>query len=133
MFHDYEPPKSRVPERCWHGVIFDFIKKLQVNANEPEVLGDGTQSKSYLHETEQQTNVLTIARIVAQAMGPQKVAIRTTAGAGGRAWPGDVRIMQLNIGKMKQHGWEPKLTSDEAVRRASEELVRELEPRINNQ
>ena len=148
-----------VGSRSGHGVIFDFIKKLLINPNELEVLGDGTQSKSYLHisdcvdafiltlndkfwgkaaepyniGTEQQTNVLTIARIVVQAMGLQNVALKTTTSAGGRAWPGDVKIMQLDIGKMKQHGWDPKLTSDEAVRRASEDLVRESVTRINNQ
>jgi UDP-glucose 4-epimerase len=141
-----------VGSRSGHGVIHDFINKLLVNPKELEVLGDGTQSKSYLHisdcidafllalndklwgktaepyniGTEQQTNVLTIARIVAQAMGLQNVATRTTTSAGGRAWPGDVKIMQLDIRKMKQYGWEPKLTSEEAVRSASEELVQEL-------
>lgn len=148
-----------VGSRSRHGVIFDFIKKLRDNPKELEVLGDGTQSKSYLHisdcinaflltlndkfwskaaepyniGTEQQTSVLTIARIVIQAMGLQNVAIRTTMKAGGRAWPGDVKIMQLDIGKMKHHGWGPKLTSDEAVRRASEELVRQFQSRVNNQ
>jgi len=148
-----------VGSRSGHGVIFDFIKKLIVNPNELEVLGDGTQSKSYLHisdcidaflltlnedlwgktvepyniGTEQQTNVLTIARIVAQAMRQQNVVVKTTARAGGRAWPGDVRVMQLDIGKMKKRGWTPKMRSDEAVRRASEELVREVETSISNQ
>jgi UDP-glucose 4-epimerase len=148
-----------VGSRSGHGVIFDFIEKLLINPNELEVLGDGTQSKSYLHisdcidaflltlddklwgktaepyniGTEQQTNVLTIARVVGEAMGLQNVETRTTAGADGRAWPGDVKTMQLDIGKMKQHSWEPKLTSEEAVRRASEELVRELPTRTKNQ
>ena len=32
-----------------HGVIFDFINKLKKNPTRLDVLGDGTQQKSYLH------------------------------------------------------------------------------------
>ena len=35
-----------------HGVILDFINKLIKNPNKLEVLGDGTQQKSYLHVSE---------------------------------------------------------------------------------
>lgn len=38
-----------VGSRSRHGVIYDFIKKLHQNQRELEVLGDGTQTKSYLH------------------------------------------------------------------------------------
>jgi UDP-glucose 4-epimerase len=84
-----------VGSRAGHGVIYDFIKKLQQNPKELEVLGDGTQTKSYLHITdcvnafsltvqeefwqspveaynigsEDQTNVRTIASIVSEAIG----------------------------------------------------------------
>jgi len=135
-----------------HGVIYDFIKKLQKNPNELEVLGDGTQTKSYLHisdcidaflmtlsdqlwgkkmeiyniGSEEQTNVLNIARIVTETMGLKKVKIRTTTGLGGKAWPGDVPKMQLDISRIKTRGWTPKIRSDEAVRLASKELVQEL-------
>jgi len=37
-----------VGSRSNHGIIPDFIKKLQSNPNNLEILGDGTQSKSYL-------------------------------------------------------------------------------------
>src|SRR3989304_2876210 len=38
-----------VGPRAEHGVVFDFIQKLRRNQSELEVLGDGSQSKSYLH------------------------------------------------------------------------------------
>ena len=38
-----------VGSRGTHGAIFDFIHKLKKNNSELEVLGDGTQEKSYLH------------------------------------------------------------------------------------
>jgi len=38
-----------VGSRNSHGVIIDFIKKLQCDNKTLQILGDGTQSKSYLH------------------------------------------------------------------------------------
>jgi UDP-glucose 4-epimerase len=35
--------------RSGHGVIPDFVRKLRENPEELEILGDGSQSKSYLH------------------------------------------------------------------------------------
>ncbi len=35
-----------------HGVIYDFIHKLLKNNKELEILGDGTQEKSYMHVTD---------------------------------------------------------------------------------
>lgn len=142
-----------VGSRARHGVIYDFVRKLQRNSNELEVLGDGTQAKSYLHVSdcvdafqmcldeqlwcrttevynigsEEQTNVLAIAQIVTETMGLKNVKIRTTTRPGVRAWPGDVSKMQLDISKINRLGWKPKLTSDEAVRVAAKELNEELE------
>jgi len=38
-----------IGSRSKHGVIWDFIKKLHKNKKQLSVLGDGTQTKSYLH------------------------------------------------------------------------------------
>ena len=38
-----------VGPRSNHGVIIDFVNKLRKNPNELEILGDGSQKKSYLH------------------------------------------------------------------------------------
>jgi UDP-glucose 4-epimerase len=141
-----------VGARAKHGVIYDFMMKLRRNPRELEILGDGTQTKSYLHiddcvdaflmtlndsfwkskvepyniGTEERTNVLKIGEIVCRAMHLSGVEFRTTQGPGGRAWPGDVGTMQLDISKIKRLGWKPNLTSDEAVRLASEQLIHEL-------
>src|SRR4029077_4496097 len=40
---------SWIGERYSHGVIFDFMKKLQTDATRLEVLGNGQQKKSYLY------------------------------------------------------------------------------------
>jgi UDP-glucose 4-epimerase len=41
-----------IGDRGTHGIIVDFIEKLRKNPAELEILGDGKQSKSYLHVRE---------------------------------------------------------------------------------
>jgi UDP-glucose 4-epimerase len=138
--------------RARHGVLYDFIMKLRENPRRLEVLGNGTQTKSYLHiddcvdafllaldsrfwthpmdvhniGSEDQTNVLTIAQVVKDAMGLGNAPISVTAKPGERAWPGDVKTMQLDVSKIKSHGWKPKRSSDESIRAAANELIHEL-------
>jgi len=130
-----------VGSRGRHGVVYDFMNKLRKNPKELEVLGDGTQSKSYLlvedclnallmvlDETfwqkpvgiynvgsEDRISVLAIARIVANALGLKEPAVRTISSLGGKAWPGDVKTMQLDISRIKRLGWRPKRNSEQAI------------------
>jgi UDP-glucose 4-epimerase len=133
-----------------HGVVKDFVHKLQANKRELEVLGDGTQTKSYiyvddcvgamLHGLEQsvervsvfnigsedQTSVREIAGMVVDEMGLRDVRMHYTGGVdGGRGWKGDVKNMLLDIEKIKKTGWRPKYNSAESIRRT----VRSLLPR----
>jgi UDP-glucose 4-epimerase len=41
----------------------------------------------------------------------------------GRGWPGDVKTMLLDISRIKNIGWRPKLSSKEAVRTAVRSLL----------
>ncbi|MFQ6095888.1 MAG: UDP-glucose 4-epimerase, partial [Candidatus Bathyarchaeia archaeon] len=114
-------------------------------------LGDGTQTKAYLlvddcidalllglekaHERfeifnigpEDQVNVKTIAKIVAESMGLRDVDFRYCMDAeAGRGWIGDVRVMLLDISKLKKLGWKPKHNSFESVVEASKQILREI-------
>lgn len=134
--------------RSDHGVIYDFINKLNANPAELEILGDGSQSKSYLYiddciigmltslqSFDQQVDifnigsddrmiVMKISETVIDEMKLSNVAIRTTGGVdGGRGWKGDVKIMQLDMSNLKKHGWKPKYNSEEAVRLTARHLV----------
>jgi len=140
-----------VGSRGTHGVIYDFIKKLRKDPNQLEILGDGKQRKSYVHVkdcveamvmgyqmtedelgiynigTEQSTDVITIADIVTEVMGLGGVRYRTTGGVdGGRGWKGDVKVMSLDVKAIMGLGWEPRYTSDEAVRKTAEALLKEI-------
>ena len=137
-------PRSR------HGVIYDFIRKLKSNPQELEILGDGTQTKSYLYiddcvsamltileksrrkveifniGSEDWINVKRIAEIVTEEMGLKNVSFRFTGGVdGGRGWKGDVKYMLLSIERLKSLGWRPKLNSAEAVRKTAKEILKE--------
>jgi UDP-glucose 4-epimerase len=134
--------------RSNHGVIFDFIQKLESNPQKLEVLGDGSQSKSYVYiadcvdglvrcsdfgsdvdvfnlGSQQRTNVLEIGKIVAQEMGIDDLVIEAGHGQekDGRGWPGDVKNMLLDCQKLTSAGWICKYSSDMAVRRAARDLI----------
>ncbi|AJC71448.1 UDP-glucose 4-epimerase [Thermococcus guaymasensis DSM 11113] len=140
-----------IGERSNHGVIYDFINKLKKNPNELEILGDGTQRKSYLHVSDTVEGMLhifehfkksektvdfynlgnddwitvkEIAEIVSREMGLKPRFVFTGGVDGGRGWKGDVKFMRLSIEKAKATGWRPRLNSCEAVRRTVRELLK---------
>jgi UDP-glucose 4-epimerase len=100
-------------------------------------MGDGTQSKSHLYVddcvegliagteepkervdvlnigAENRVNVMDTADIVTEEMGLEDVEIRLTGGIdGGRGWRGDVKLMRLDMSRLRSYGWEPRLSSD---------------------
>jgi UDP-glucose 4-epimerase len=144
-----------VGSRSRHGVVWDFIKKLRINSRKLEILGDGLQSKSFIHITdcieslfhclllsnprhermevfnignEDKIDVISIAKTVCNVMNLKDVKLVTTGGVdNGRGWTGDVKIMQLDISKLKKLGWYPKLSSMEAIAISCNELLHEIE------
>ncbi len=128
-----------VGPRSDHGVIFDFLNKLKKNPKRLEILGDGSQSKSYLYVSDcvnglllakkaeeavsifnigsaDQINVLEIAQIIKEVTGNTEAELRLTGGVnGGRGWKGDVKFMHLDMNQLKRLGWEPRYNSAEAV------------------
>lgn len=131
-----------------HGVIFDFIKKLTKDPLRLEVLGDGRQSKPYLHVSEcvrgmvygylnagERLNVYNlaceggtpvgaIADLVIAEMGLKSVEVSFTGGP--RGWTGDVPFVRLDTGKMEKLGWRATYDSEAAVSLAVKELVGEM-------
>jgi UDP-glucose 4-epimerase len=127
-----------------HGVVPDFVRKLEDDASSLEILGDGRQRKSYTHVTDcvdamlhvvesdacddtfynigtgDTVSVTRIAEVVSDVMGAEPEFSYT---GGERGWKGDVPRMRLDIERLCGTGWEPRLDSEESVRRAAEELV----------
>ena len=132
-----------------HGVILDFINKFKTNPNELTILGDGTQSKSYIYvsdcvsaimylnkkigETEiinlgnkGTTSVIKIAGFVQEKMGLKEVKYKLSNSEGGRGWKGDVKKIELDISKAEAMGWKNKYNSDESVEKAIEDIIKQL-------
>lgn len=121
-----------------HGVAFDFIKKLRKNPHVLDVMGNGMQTKSYIHvedivsallhfrrgfptryeyfnlTTDDSLTVRQIADLVIAEMGLGQVKVQY--GSSDRGWAGDVPHIRFTAAKMRSHGWSPRRTSVEAMR-----------------
>jgi UDP-glucose 4-epimerase len=124
--------------RSTHGIIVDFIEKLKKDSKSLEILGDGMQSKSYLHveqcvdamsfaieNSNNNVNIFNIGsedtitptrigEIILKEMGIENAEFCYTGGK--RGWKGDVPKMMLSVGKLKELGWKPKWGSEKCVR-----------------
>jgi len=116
-----------VGPRQTHGVGFDFAKRLLKDPTQLSILGNGTQSKSYIHvydvvravllANEKSTepfnvfNVATgdyitvkeIAELAAECLNLTNVDFQYSGGD--RGWKGDVPIVRLNTDRIKNLGW----------------------------
>ncbi len=150
-------PANIIGSNGTHGVILDFINKLLSNPQQLDILGDGTQCKSYLHVTDcveailiahqhcktngikvgifnignhDATDVKEIAQIVSEEMDLQNVSFNLTGGStGGRGWKGDVKKNLLSITKLLELGWQPVYNSSTSVRVSTSELISEFKNR----
>jgi UDP-glucose 4-epimerase len=137
-----------VGSRATHGAIYDFAQKLKKNPGVLEVLGDGSQAKPYFHVSdlveamlfitdhakdrlnyfnigtaETVTSVRYLAEAVVKRQAP---GAKIKYGKGNKGWVGDVPKFNYSIEKLRRLGWNPRLTSDQAVDRAVEEIVAEV-------
>jgi UDP-glucose 4-epimerase len=140
-----------VGPRQTHGVGLDFVRRLAADPSRLRILGDGTQSKSYIHVSDvigavltaleretapyQVYNVatldyVTVSEIADMAVGvaglpPGSVAYEYTGGD--RGWKGDVPVVRLNSARIRSLGWTNQLTAAEALRTSLQELHVDLQ------
>jgi UDP-glucose 4-epimerase len=139
-------------ERYTHGVVFDFVKKLFADPKRLEILGDGSQKKSYLYvkdaiqgmvqvmekktarrgvaETYNLGNIDTltakeVAEIVCDELGLDSVIFSYTGGP--RGWIGDSPYVLLDVRKLLRLGWSPSLSTEECVRITASYLANHLQ------
>ena len=134
-----------VGPRQTHGVAYDFVRNLLRDPEKLTILGDGTQSKSYIHVEDvveallhlrgqgmagfEEYNVATadylsvteIARMCAERVGAGEVVFKYTGGD--RGWKGDVPVVRFDTSKIQARGWSPRYTSSEAMGRAIDALI----------
>jgi len=127
-----------------HGVGYDFTKKLLDDSSKLTILGDGTQSKSYIYVTDiinairnvqlnflkgfsyynvstlDYISVKEIADITSEVLNLKNVKYDFTGG--NRGWKGDVPVVRINSDKIRKTGWTNELTSAEAIRKSVESI-----------
>lgn len=126
-----------VGDRQTHGVTYDFVRRLMDDPRRLQILGDGSQSKSYIHVddvvaamlliaeqgwsgyqvlnagTGDYVTVAEIADLVVKRMGLHDVQYEF--GEGARGWKGDVPVVRFRSDRLQACGWRCQLSSEEAL------------------
>jgi len=130
-----------------HGVIYDFINRLKCDPDTLEVLGNGSQKKSYLHVSDLIDAMTFLSSIqIANGESPifnlgpanDSITVREIAecvrdevsstatikyGTTPYGWKGDIPRFEYNISKAISYGWKPKLNSSEAIKLAVAQIA----------
>jgi len=125
-----------------HGVGFDFVRKLLTDPTRLEILGDGRQSKSYVHvddviaalllvgeqrqppyavynvATGDYITVAEIAALAIECVGLEPAAVHLAYRGGDRGWQGDVPVVRIATERIRALGWQPRRGSREALRQS---------------
>ncbi|AGG05838.1 UDP-glucose 4-epimerase [Dehalococcoides mccartyi] len=137
-----------VGSRRRNGVIYDFVNRLKKDPAALSVLGDGSQSKPYLHVsdcvagillgfekstktlglynlgTPDSVSVRDIACMVASEMGLKNVCYSYEGGE--RGWRGDAPQVRFDISRICSLGFKPRFSSLQAVKLAIKETLKEI-------
>ena len=136
-----------VGPRQTHGVTYDFVRRLLADPSALDVLGDGSQSKSYIHVedvvdammlisgqeapgfevfnvgTDEYITVREIAELVLDCLNLRDTPVRY--GAGSRGWKGDVPVVRFSSARIRARGWANRHTTDQALRASIAHLLSE--------
>lgn len=131
--------------RMDHGVVFDFVKKLNTNPESLEILGDGSQKRSFIIVNDcveamwksfnelkdeqarvihignvDQISINEVAKIITTELGFNKVQFSYSGGKVG--WKGDAASNFIGTETLDKLSWKPKLTSAAAVAEAAKRI-----------
>ena len=140
-----------VGRRQTHGVGFDFVRRLRGDPSHLTVMGDGTQSKSYILVTDVVAAVMsavdapteqpyscfnvatgdyiTVREIVSVALavlGLDAANTRVEYGHEPRGWKGDVPVVRLNTERIRALGWRPSAGSASALAQSMNAMLADL-------
>jgi UDP-glucose 4-epimerase len=129
-----------VGPRQTHGVGFDFLRQLLARSDRLTVMGDGAQSKSYIHvqdvvdavllaaarsgepfrafnvATSDYVTVREIAELAAECLELPLADTTLSFTGGDRGWKGDVPVVRLDTSRIRSLGWSNTMSSKEALR-----------------
>jgi UDP-glucose 4-epimerase len=131
-----------------HGVTYDFVRRLIEDPTRLQILGDGRQSKSYIHVADvvdammmlsearspgfdvfnagtlDYVSVTDIADLCCERLGLRDVSYEFSGGD--RGWKGDVPVVRFNSDKLRARGWRNARTSREALVDAIDHAIAEV-------
>lgn len=140
-----------VGPRQTHGVGFDFLRRLMTEPGELTILGDGQQSKSYIHvsdvinavllaseeaprpfavfnvATGDYVTVSEIAALATSALGLEPGSTRFHYTGGDRGWKGDVPVVRLNTDRIRALGWSNAMSTREALSASLDAMIADAE------
>jgi UDP-glucose 4-epimerase len=142
-----------VGPRQTHGVGYDFVRRLRQDPSTLRILGDGSQSKSYIYvedvldaiflvagvvpdsvpydifnvSTDDHVTVNQIADVAVAESHLRAGSVRYVHTGGDRGWKGDVPKVRFDVRKIRALGWQAKRNSAEAIRDAMRAMILELE------
>jgi UDP-glucose 4-epimerase len=136
-----------VGPRQTHGVGFDFVRRLLADPSRLDILGDGRQSKSYIHVDDvvdavlaahRNTNgaydvynvatgdyitVREIAELAVEVVGRARGSVPFRFSGGDRGWKGDVPVVRLSTSRIRATGWQCRRSSREALSDAMQSML----------
>jgi len=140
-----------VGRRQTHGVGFDFVRRLRDDPTRLTVLGDGSQSKSYVLVTDVVAAVLTavdatgeaplnlfnvatgdyvtvreIVGLAFEVLGLDPAETRVEYGVEARGWKGDIPVVRLSTDRIRALGWRPSTGSAGALKASMERMLEDL-------
>jgi UDP-glucose 4-epimerase len=142
-----------VGARQTHGVGYDFIKRLLADPTHLDILGDGRQSKSYIHvddvieavltayrereEAYEVYNVATgdyirvteIAQLAVEVLGLAAGSVEFRYSGGDRGWKGDVPVVRLATERIRAIGWRCRHSTRQAVEASMRSMLDDIRAR----
>lgn len=136
-----------VGPRQTHGVGFDFVRRLLSDGTQLSILGDGTQSKSYIHVDDVVRAVLTvagelsvpfdtynvatgdyitvteIADLAVEIAGLDTATVQFQYSGGDRGWKGDVPVVRLATDRIQSTGWRCARNTRQALAVSMESML----------
>ncbi len=134
---------SILGERYSHGHVFDFCRQLRAHPERLEVLGNGLQKKSYLYvqdciaaimtalaKADKRVNIFNLGLDqycqvndsigwISEFLGVQPEICYS---GGERGWVGDSPFILLDCRRIRNLGWEPRLSIQQGIIRTLEFL-----------
>lgn len=124
--------------RC-HGVINDFLDKLEKNPKKLEIIGTGQQSRDFVNVADvvnaivlgaskensigqtynlgfgETTKIIDLAHMILRILNLSGKTVVTTTGV---SWQGDIDTIWFNIDKAKKElNWTPRITLEEHLKK----------------